>query len=162
MGKLVKQKHLNLYKRYTEQLIQDLAMPVILGYNDVEEKCNNCIYDNIHKCSLNKYNGSGPKPFTGGICPVCDGKGVIYTNREVTINCTVNWVNLNETKDFKVESPGQVETGYFKIKTLVSYYEDIKNADYLIIDDVRCRLLNIIKRGLKEDVVTVAYCIREN
>jgi hypothetical protein len=162
MGKLVKQRHLNLYKKYTEQLIEDLSTPVSLLYDDATTQCNNCIYDIMHKCSSGKYNGTGPKPFDRGYCPVCKGKGTLSTEISYTINCTVNWVNLTESDESAILPPGKKVKGYFKIKTLVANYDLINGAKYLIVDGVKTTLLNIIKRGLKENVACIAYCARDD
>ena len=159
---LVKQKHLRLYKDYTEQLIEDLSSPVILGFAEDTVQCPNCLYDVIHKSSTGTYNGTGPKPFNRGICPVCHGKGTVSESKEMTIKCIVNWVNLNEADRSIIMSAGKTIVGYFKIKSVVANYNNINNAKYIIIDGVRTKLLNIIKRGLKEDVTCVAYCIRDD
>ena len=76
---LVKRKHLNLYKKYIEQIINDLGKTVTVVLGENEERCNNCKYDEVHHCSSGIYNGTGLKPFDGGICPVCNGKGVTYS-----------------------------------------------------------------------------------
>ena len=160
MGKLVKQKHLNLYKRYIEALIDDLSSDVLVYYSE-KTRCNNCLYDTVHHTSLNRYNGTGPKPFNMGICPVCNGKGETIVEKSKTVKCIVNWVNPNENDDFVAEAGGTTEVIYAKIKTYVSEYETLKNSDYIVVDDVRTRLINIIKRGLKDNVVCTAYCKKE-
>lgn len=159
---LVKNKHLKLYKEYTEQLNEDLGIPVEMVGQTVTSQCPNCIYDRVHKCSSGKYNGTGPQPFTGGICPVCKGEGELATDSITTVKCTVNWGNLNESKEFVSSPGGDSEYNYFKIKALVAYYDTIKNAKYIVIDGVRTELCNIIKRGLKENVVCVAICKRQD
>jgi hypothetical protein len=159
---LVKQKHLNLYKRYITQLVDDLSQNVVLHTEDVDSQCTNCIYDHVHKCSSGKYNGSGPQPFSGGICPVCNGSGKITTATTQTIKCTVNWGNLGENDEFTIKPGGKSEYNFFQIKALIKYYTQIKEADYLTIDGVRCILLNIIKRGLKENVVCIGIGRRDD
>lgn len=37
--------------------------------------CTNCIIDSFTKKSMGRYNGRGPVPFNGRICPVCKGSG---------------------------------------------------------------------------------------
>lgn len=160
MGKMVKQKHLNLYKNYIEALIDDLSSNVPT-YSTTDVQCSNCLYDQVHKASLGKYNGSGPKPFSGGICPVCSGKGIIETEKETVVKCIVNWVNPNENDDFIAKSGGAKEEIYVKLKTLVANYDTLKGADYMVVDGVRTRLVNIIKRGLKDNVVCAAFCVKE-
>lgn len=160
MGKLVKQKHLNLYKNYIEALIDDLSSPVDVYYHE-SVRCNNCLFDQVHKSSLNKYNGVGPKPFHMGYCPVCKGKGEIETKKKKTLKCIVNWVNPNENDDFLASVGGTKEDIYAKIKTYVAEYSIIKSSDYVIVDGIRTRVINLIKRGLKNNVVCTAYCKKE-
>jgi len=160
MGQLVKQKHLNLYQTYTEQLIEDLSSVVYLYSKGDVTKCPNCNYDPVHKCSSGIYNGAGSKPFNGGICPVCNGDGTIYNETETPVNCTVNWGRVTETKEFEATPPGEEEDNVFKIKTLVAHYDTIKAADYITVDGVRTELVNIIKRGLKDNIVCVAITKR--
>jgi hypothetical protein len=157
MGVLVKQRHINLYRKYTEQLIADLGSPVILVFDNIQSQCNNCVYDVVHKCSSGTYNKTGPKVFANGICPICKGSGTIKTERRETITCTVNWVNLTETDDEKVISVGSEDQNYFKIKTKVAYYNNLKTASYAIIDGFRARYVNCIQRGLKGNVTCIAY-----
>lgn len=159
---LVKQKHLNLYKRYTEALVADLGTNVQAVSENVTSECPNCDYDYIHKASSGVYNGVGPKPFTRGICPVCKGKGELTTTGSINIKCTVNWINPTKQDDFHSESGGITETNFFQIKSLISNYEKLKNADYIIVEGVRTRIKSIIKRGLKENVVCVAICERDD
>lgn len=159
MGVLVKQRHLNLYKRYTEQLVDDLGLPVTLVHADVVSQCGNCIYDIVHKCSSGNYNGTGPTSFArGAMCPVCKGAGTIKADRSTTVTCTINYVNLNELDEVTRKAAGDEDTVYVRIKAKVSFYSSIKTASYLIIDGSRMRLINIIKRGLKEKVTCIAYC----
>lgn len=159
---LVKQKHLQLYKTYIEQLITDLGKQIVLVSENVSSQCPNCIYDHVHKASSGRYNGSGPNPFTNGICPVCRNKGTINTSTSTTITGTINWGNLNENDEFVLSTAGTKEATHFKVKTFIRHYNTIKDADYITLDGVRCRLCNIIKRGLKEHVVCVAICKRDD
>jgi len=159
---LVKQKHLNLYSRYTKDIITDLGIPVTIVNATVTSQCPNCFYDRVHKTSSGRYNKTGPKPFTSGICPVCKGKGELTISTEKTINCTVNWAKHTSADEFEGSSGGTIEANNFQIKTLVENYLLIKNADSITIDGVKTRLLSIIKRGLKENIVCVAICERDD
>lgn len=86
---------------------------------------------------------------------------MIEVDRKKTVKCIVNWVNLDEYDDFEAISGGTKENIYVKIKTYVKEYDVIKNANYIVVDGVRTRLMNIIKRGLKDNVVCTAYCQKE-
>jgi hypothetical protein len=158
---LVKQKHLNLYKTYIEQLTADLGQKVSAVTDTVSSACTNCFWNKTTKSSSGQYNGTGPKSFSSGICPVCKGDGELSTSVAKTLVCIVNWINPTDADEFELTSAGQVETNVFKIKTYIRHYSDIKNADYLIIEGVRCRLLNIIKRGLRDNVMCEALCVQD-
>lgn len=159
---LVKPKHIALYTRYITQLINDLSQSVTLCTESDDTKCTNCVYDVVHKCSSGRYNGTGDKPFTSGICPVCKGKGVIVTLSEQVIICTVNWEQNETQEELPLSEAGTNEKTRCKIKTVVANYDAIKNADYIVINGVRTKLISCIKRGLKDDVVCVAMCKRDD
>lgn len=155
---LIKQKHIKLYKKYTEALINDLSKSITLVFDEDNGFCNNCTYDHKNKCSTGQYNGVGPKSFKGALCPVCGGKGKIIVESQKTIQGVAKWIEPN-AKDRQQEyvPAGLLNIGYFRIKTLVVNYENIKLAKKIIIDGNETSLMSIIRRGLKDDVVAIAY-----
>ncbi len=160
---LVKRKHLNLYKKYIEQIINDLGKTVTVVLGENEERCNNCKYDEVHHCSSGIYNGTGLKPFDGGICPVCNGKGVTYSLDQKNIIATCKFVNQTEEDDgYKKEKYGIDKISYLKVKAKVQFYDYFNNAKYFIFDGERYKKMHLIKRGMKDNVVVVAYLEREN
>lgn len=159
---LVKPKHIALYSKYITQLIADLGQPVTLCAESSNTKCNNCVYDTVHKCSSGRYNGTGPQSFTSGICPVCKGKGVISSIAERVVICTVNWGQSNTKEELNPSEAGTIENNTCRLKSVVANYDAIKAADYIIIDGVRTKLISLVKRGLKEDVVCIAICKRDD
>jgi hypothetical protein len=160
---LVKRKHLMLYKKYTESIIDDLGKTISVYTKDTNIRCNNCKYDEIHQCSSGEYNGTGPKSFSGPVCPVCSAKGTIETLVSRNIVATCRWVSPSSTEeDFRKSKLGKEELSLLKVKSKVEYYDNFKNADYFIFEEERFRLKNIITRGMKEDVVCIAYLEREN
>lgn len=160
---LVKQKHLNLYKKYTVQLIKDLGKTISVYLSESEHRCNNCKYDSVHNCSSGEYNGTGPKPFNGIVCPVCNSSGKISTPSVKNITAICRFVGRNDSDNkYSKEEYGLEEIAFLKVKTEVSYYEYFINAEYFIFDGDRYKLKNIIKRGMKENVVLVAYLEKEN
>lgn len=163
MGVLVKNKHLNLYKKYTEQLISDLGKTITLVLAAKEKRCNNCIYDNVNKCSSGIYIDDGPKPFSGMVCPVCKGSGTIKDASEKNITAICRWVKYSSDEEMhRREKYGIEEDRVLMVKAKVSFYDDMKNAEYFIYEDERYRLKSIIKRGMKSNVVCVAYLEKEN
>ena len=159
---LVKPKHIASYGKYITQLISDLGQPVNVCTTTPNTACPNCVYDAAHKCSSGKYNGTGAHSFTGGICPVCKGKGSTVTTTVTSIIATVNWVQSVGKEDIVVIEAGTIENTLCKIKTLVANYDTLKNADYIVVNGVRTKLINIVKRGLKNDVVCIAICKRDD
>ena len=163
MGVLVKNKHLNLYKKYTEQLVTDLGKTISIFFASNKKPCNNCVYDRVHKCSSGIYNDIGPKPFTGMVCPICNGSGMISGSSSKNITAICRWVKFSSNDDMnKKNKYGVEEERFLMVKTKVLFYEDIKNAEYFIYDGDRYKLKNLIKRGMKSDVVCVAYLEKEN
>lgn len=163
MGVLVKNKHLNLYKKYTEQLISDLGKNIVVYIGNGKTICNNCVFDNIHKCSSGKYNGTGPKSFSGIVCPVCNGTGYTEEVTSKTITAICRWVKYSKEEDmYRREKYGIEEDSVLKVKAKVVFYDDFYNASYFEYDGERYKLKSLIKRGMKENVVCVAYLEREN
>lgn len=160
---LVKRKHLNLYKKYITQIISDLGKILTAVMGEKETRCPNCKYDPIHKCSSGEYNGEGKKPFDGGICPVCNGRGTVVDVVKKNITATVKFVNQTEDdKGYVKEKYGIDRISYLRAKTKVEYYDDLNNAEYFIYDGERYKKMHLIKRGMKENVVAVIYLEREN
>lgn len=161
---LVKPRHLSLYKKYTLQLISDLGKQATIILVGSSSYCNNCKYDRITQSSNGIYNGTGTKSFADGtVCPVCNGSGKIKTENRKTITAICRWVNPTSKEErFEKREFGLDPKGYLKIKAPVEYYDDFNNAEYFIFDDERYRLVNVIKRGMKEPVVTVAFLEKEN
>ena len=161
---LVKPRHLNLYKKYTLQLVKDLGKSITIVLPETSSYCNNCRYDRITNSSNGRYVDGGPSPFANGsICPVCRGSGKISTQQEKIITAICRWVTPSSSDErFERKKFGLDEKGYFKIKASVEYYDDFKSAEYFIFDNERYRLVNVIKRGMKEPIVTVAYLEKEN
>ncbi len=157
---LVKAKHIKLYKKYTEALIKDLSKDITLIFEGEGVFCGNCTYDHKNKCSTGQYNGTGPKRFVGGLCPICKGRGKIFTETAKIIKGIAKWVVPGEKEAQKeFVSAGSINVGYFRIKTLVTNLSDIKTAKKIIIDNNTTTLVNVIPRGLKENVVAIAYTI---
>lgn len=159
----IKNKHLTLYKKGTLQVIKDLGKPITVFLKEKQQRCGNCIYDDVHKCSSNVYNSSGPKPFSGLVCPVCNGLGIITTRSTRTINAICRWVSFSSKEDWmEKDKTGLENVSYLMVKTDVSFYSYFRDSDYFIYNSERYKLKNLIERGMKESVVCVAYLEKEN
>jgi len=160
MARLVKQKHLKLYKTYLTQLIKDLGQTIILYFPQVDSQCPNCIYDTVHKCSSGRYNSTGPKPFTRGICPVCKGAGTLNTTITKQVTAIVRFGENTDTDEKLVGPAGEQETNFLTIKTFIKHYDDLRTCKYITAKGHRWEVMNTMKRGLKEDIVVVAIAER--
>lgn len=160
---LIKQKHLSLYKRYTEQLISDLGSSISIVIENGKSRCGNCGYDRVRGCSDGKYNGVGPSPFTGMICPVCNGSGEVKETIKKNIIANCKFVSFASTEEFNKKEKFGIETEMvLKVKAKIEFYDDFKNATSFIFDGETYRLKNLIKRGMKEQVVCVAFLEKDN
>jgi hypothetical protein len=78
-----------LYKNSIDSLINQggLAVPCSVIYDSLrKESCNNCFFDPIKNSSSGRYNNTGPAPFADfGICPICNGYGIIDMSDNETI-----------------------------------------------------------------------------
>lgn len=78
-----------LYKNAIDSLINQggLAVPCSIVYDSLKkEPCINCVFDPIKNASSGKYNNTGPAPFANfGICPICNGYGIINMSKNETI-----------------------------------------------------------------------------
>jgi hypothetical protein len=135
----------NIYKNSINLLLDSsgLTVPCTLKYTGANSKiyCNNCIFDTISQLSTNKYNNTGPSPFTEGtICPVCMGMGMTQSNAGTEIiylACIFDskyWLNWS-SKSLNIPD-GMVQT-ICKIELLPK----IRSATEMIMDN------NISKYG---------------
>lgn len=68
-----------------------LTVPCIFYFGDTKfTNCPNC-KQGMGGLSSNKYNGTGPVPFSNTICPVCVGKYKLPVNTNETIYMAVIW-----------------------------------------------------------------------
>lgn len=58
-------------------------------YQSVQDKCPNCVYNN--GLPTNLYNGTGPYPFSFGLCPLCNGQGYKEVEQTESFRLRVYW-----------------------------------------------------------------------
>ena len=122
-----------------------LTVPCKINYKSTKvEDCPNCVYDSMNRRSSNIYqqNPPGPISFTHGICPYCNGVGVLKLNSQETIYLmpiwnSKDWYNLTQSSvnlaDISVQTVSKIDT-----------YAKLKRATSIIIDT------NLEKYGLPE------------
>ena len=100
--------------------------------------CDNCVYDHQHQCSSGTYNGTGPKPFTGMVCPVCRGAGKLSQQRRLTLTANVQW-GPGGGDASRPTAQGDLLEGQALIKVLYRDYQTLRQAEYFLIDGIRCK-----------------------
>lgn len=126
----------NIYNTAINSLIgQDgLAVPCKVIYNSSKQAiCSNCIFDPISQRSSNMYNNTGPAPFAPmGICPVCNGYGIIDLTPEETVYLAIlfdskYWLNWDSKSINITNNMAQSISN-------ISLLPKLQNAKEIIID----------------------------
>jgi hypothetical protein len=90
---ILSQQFKSLFNEAIDELISQngLSVPCTLVYDSLKKSlCPNCIFDPIQNRSNNEYNNTGPVPFpTLGICPICNGYGIIDMSSQDTVYLAV-------------------------------------------------------------------------
>lgn len=156
----IKNKSKNRFKKTWKRVADGLGRRIIVYMPDIKHECPNCYYDKVNNASSGvcKVSPGDPNYFAVGRCPVCLGKGVIITSRRRCIKGIVVW---NPTGD-SINSLTFTEAGFegatrVEIKTDPCNLELIKNAKYVMIDGLKCKLSNPpIIRGIGSKDILVA------
>jgi len=125
-------------------LVEQLGKNCTLVYPPTKISCPNCTYDPILKKSNNVWNGTGPVPFSGGICPYCTGIGLSTQNVTKVVKGLLQW----SPKDIGRYGSNVEPKDIVKLKTYATNAQDILNATEVIVDsdligiaNQRCKLL---------------------
>lgn len=154
--RFIKPRTDRLFRDAVEGLVDDLSKKSTFYVVNTEDggACGNCIYDPVHHCSSGVYNQTGPKPFTGKVCPACKGKGAITTTRQTKIPAIIQWGKAEKSAVDKVTPQGSLPQGYARIKAKVRYFAQLSTAQAYIVDGLRCSRVTLpIKRGLQSHVI---------
>ena len=89
---------------------------------------------------------NGPIPFSGVICPYCEGEGDVQTEQIENIKCIVNW---RRPSDWAYTQMGQVRRLTARIKTGINHWDSFKNAKVLCINDMNFEIKSLNKSGFK-------------
>jgi hypothetical protein len=146
-----------LFRDAVEGLVDDLSQKSTFRiiYPATGSLCPNCIYDPRTGASTGTYNSSGPRPFTGKVCPVCEGAGKITTQRKIRIPARVQWGKAEKANDNDILPGGVLPRGYARVKVLVRYAKAIADAETFEVDGKRCqKVATENDRGLLTKVVT--------
>lgn len=148
------------WKQSMSRLIDGLGRNIIVYLQDKRSECPNCYYDKVHDKSsgVAKVGPLSPTYFTYGRCPVCTGKGVIVTSRKKCIEGMVVWnPQGNASNSLTFGEAGMEGATLVEIKTDVCYLDLIKDAKYVVLDGIKCKLSSPpIIRGVGGKSVLIA------
>jgi hypothetical protein len=102
-----------------------------LLYPAKDVECENCIVDTINRCSTNQYNGTGPYPFTFGICPYCEGNG--YKSEQPTENIKMR-VYFTPKSWVKISIPVNIPDGSIQTIGFMSDLPKVLKSKTVIIN----------------------------
>lgn len=146
------------FKKTWKRVIDGLSRRITVYQPDTERECPNCYYDKVNRTSSGVYKAGGSTYFAVGRCPVCQGRGVLVTTRRKCIDGIVIWnpsgdaMNALTFTEAGFEGATRVE-----IKTDPCNLELIKNAKYVLIDGLKCKLSNPpIIRGIGTKDILIA------
>jgi hypothetical protein len=139
----IKHKTKQRFKKTWKGVVKGLGRRIVVYLSDIKRECPNCYYDKVNRTSSGVYKTGGSTYFAVGRCPVCLGKGVLVTTRRRCIEGIVIW---NPSGD-NMNSLTFTEAGFegatrVEIKTDICNLELIKNAKYVLVDGLKCKLSN--------------------
>lgn len=134
----------DIYKEAGDALIEFGRNDCTLLMRGTEVECPNCIINTFGDTSTNTYKSGGPIPFTGGVCPRCEGKGFINDYAEVAVKLNVywtpkNWLQFSRAGDLRASIGGNIKLdsadGIIQIRGYIADLPNLAKADKLIIDN---------------------------
>lgn len=146
------------WKSSMSRLVDGLGRSIVVYLPDKRLECSNCYYDKVHDKSsgVPKVDSSSPTYFISGRCPVCSGRGVITTARKRCIEGMIIW-NPSSTNSLTFGESGFEGATTVEIKIDTCYLDLIKEAKYVVIDGITCKLSNPpIIRGVGGKSILIA------
>ena len=152
---LIKTRHDTLFKSRITSLITSLSKKyTVFAVVETSTRCDNCVYDEVHKTSSGKYNGTGPMVFSTKVCPRCKGKGVLVTSKKTKLTATVDWSEMTLADADKPTPQGQVPFGHAMVNVLAPQVPFAEAATYFTLNGTRCtRVGRINITGLLSEAV---------
>lgn len=134
-GKFLSSSLLKQYKKIVETLRNnDLKTVAFIYRPDSNTKCPNCNWDPVGKRSSGVYNGSGPKPFTVGKCPVCRGAGQLGSENKLPVNVTRVWLKQDGNENTVA---GVVENNIVRLRAAKGYLDLFRTAKFVELDNAK-------------------------
>lgn len=113
-----------------DDLIEQLGKTCSIVYPAAPEPCENCVFDAIAGVSANIWRTGGPMPFHVGSCPMCNGQGLIYTEKNETVKFLCQW----QPRAWFI-APGNIRIpdGYVQIKGYITDLPKVRRAEYILM-----------------------------
>jgi hypothetical protein len=135
----------NIGEQAINALINQLGKLCQVVYeSELVEQCPNCFFDTSNRRSTNKYNGTGPRSFTTGKCPVCSGSGFLPSTARATDTLTLlidwqpkvwNFMDTNVTVQGALPEGGKVAKGdLVSMKGFIADMPKVMQAKHIILD----------------------------
>lgn len=139
VGKYLTNSILAQYRQVVNDLrTQDLGSIVYIVSAATQSFCNNCLWDAIGGRSSGKYNGTGPKSFTVGKCPVCKGVGKTGTAQQKrAAKATYIWLKQDAS------APGVAgvsENNTVRLRLPYGYLNTVRNCQYIEVDGIKMEI----------------------
>lgn len=135
---LIPRKLDGIYKRKIQGLITDLSLKnKTIAVISHQQKCNNCLWDHVHKSSSNKYNDTGPRPFQQGVCPICRGVGVTTQETQRRLQASVRFGQMANQQPDRYTQSGLIPEGHAMLKVNANQHATLHQAKYFLINGVR-------------------------
>ena len=149
----------DVYQTSITQIIFDLGRKFSVHLPPQNIDCPNCTYDSVNKRSGNRYtpNSSGTAlnisfPL-GQICPVCRSIGTLPIYRNFTYTALVR----RTPNDLNYEFYGVDPTTVLRLKTVLSTYQDLVDADFVVLDGQKyIKLTAPVLTGLRDNAFVVS------
>lgn len=122
------------FKNAIDALLESsaLSLPCRLVYGVTKfTSCPNCITNPATQVSIGKYNGTGSKPFSSGVCPVCNGEAKIKTESTETLYLAV----VSDIKKWLPIPTQNIPAGSVMTISTIDYTTKLNNTQKLIINE---------------------------
>ncbi len=169
MGNFVTEEQIKQFKGFVKGIREDLGRDVILHIPGPKVKCPNCLFDPVNKKSTNVYSPSSPFPsttnyngqtitasipFTGGLCPVCNGTGQTTTETTKIVQCLIRYLKARQ-RQFLIAG---VETeNDFRLKADIKFEADFNSARIIEVDGMPTEMTLLNRGGLRDLIQIIVF-----
>lgn len=168
----VSEEQVKLYQGFVKGIREDLGRNVTLHIPGARKDCPNCLWDPVNRRSTGMYsprapfptvtdnNGktvTAPKPFTGGVCPVCNATGQVAEQTTKVVQCLIRYLKTDQQRYLVQGIEAQSD---FRLKADIKFEQDFKNARFIEIDGIPTEKTVINRGGLRTLIQIIVFCKR--